>query len=137
MEPALYEKKQEIILCIHFSIVYPYIKNTIQSAKPYLAVIGPICCDISDRYRFAHRQLVGPISCRLQQIGRISDSYHFHNFLTWLISLYRTDIGALSDLSADIPTTYRYLSDMGMLTGNILNVMCIVIILSEISFTTS
>ena len=47
---------------------------------------------ISDRYRFTNRHPVGPTSCRLQHIGPISDSYHFHNLLTWLISLYRTDI---------------------------------------------
>ena len=31
-----------------------------------------------------------------------------------------TNIGSLSDLFADIPTTFLYLSDMGMLTGKFL-----------------
>ena len=35
----------------------------------------------------------------------------------WIMFLYRIDIGPLSDRYADIPTSYRYLSDMGMLTG--------------------
>ena len=33
----------------------------------------------------------------------------------WFKYLYRTDIRPLSDRSADIPTSYRYLSDIGML----------------------
>ena len=35
----------------------------------------------------------------------------------WIMFLYRIDVGPLSDRYADIPTSYRYLSDMGMLTG--------------------
>ena len=31
--------------------------------------------------------------------------------------LYRKDIGSLSEQYADIPISYQYLSDMGMLTG--------------------
>ena len=36
----------------------------------------------------------------------------------WIMFLYRIDVGPLSDRYADIPTSYRYLSDMGMLTGS-------------------
>ena len=37
----------------------------------------------------------------------------------WIMFLYRIDVGPLSDRYADIPTSYRYLSDMGMLTGRL------------------
>ena len=42
----------------------------------------------------------------------------------WIMFLYRIDVGPLSDRYADIPTSYRYLSDMGMLTGNLASHCC-------------
>ena len=67
---------------------------------------------ISDIYRFAHRYPVGPTSCRLQQIGSISDSYHFAQFadmVNFFISdRHRGIVGPICPHSDHLLISIRY-----------------------------